>query len=267
MESEEDASTESWDRAVERQGATGGPDARETVRAERRAASRALVARLRVGEEGAYGEFICQHRGLLLELARADGVRADRREELVDDFMGRIAMKLARPTSVVPDSLSAYVATAFRRHLIDRARSRRARADAARDAASEIGPGEWAIASALSEDALRGVAGAHDADEAPASPDLMEALARHVERETTEAERRMLCWLAERVPQRLIAEWIGVSHGAARLRVMRLRARLRESVLSYALALPQGERDRVLRVLGRSDPGLAAAGDGKESER
>ena len=244
-----------------------GVGAREPARAARRAADRALVARLRVRDEAAYGEFFLQHRGLLLELARREGVRVDRREEVVADFMGRIAMKLARPTSGVPDNLAAYVATSFRHHLIDGARGARSRADATLGALSEHESGEHVVASLSSEHALR--ESSPRLEDAGPGPELR-GLLRHIEEQTTEDERRLLRWLAERVPQRQIAEWIGISHGAARLRASRLRARLRESVLAYAAARPPDERDAVMRLLGRADGVHARAAErhvGRVAER
>jgi hypothetical protein len=68
---------------------------------------------------------------------------------------------------------------------------------------------------------------------------------------TTADERRVLGYLAERVPQRLIAEWTGVSHDAMRKRILRLRVRLRAEVLRYAETLPTRERTEVMRALGR----------------
>jgi len=250
VETDDDVGGGRSEEAGDRLRATTGVDARESARAARRAADRALVARLRVRDEAAYREFFLQHRGLLLELARRDGVRTDRREEIVGDFMAAIAMKLARPRSAVPESLAAYVATSFRHHLIDRARAASVRGDVLREALSERDSGEQVVASLSSESALHE---SSPGERGLALSPVLRALLRHIENETSEDERRLLRWLAEHVPQRQIAEWIGITHGAARLRVMRLRARLRESVLDHAGRLPPSERDEVMRLLGRAD--------------
>ena len=226
-----------------------------STRDDQRAADRALVARLRVHDEAAYREFFLRHRALLLELARRGRVRPDLRDEVAGDFLERIAMKLARATSVVPDHLAAYVAAAFSRHLIDRARARRTRSAAVREAMTERESGEWVVTSLASEDALRASAGTSGREEDELPPAL-QALLRYVESETSEEERRLLWWLAERVPQRQIAEWTGSSHGAARLRVMRLRGRLRQRIIAYAAGQPAEERAVVLRVLGRAETGM-----------
>jgi len=229
--------------ALERRGAAA-PD-------DQRSADRALVARLRVHDEAAYREFFLRHRPLLLELARRGRVRPELRDEIAGDFLERISMKLARPTSVVPDHLAAYVAAAFTRHLIDRARARRSRSAALREAMTARDSGEWVVSSLSSEDALRASVGAGGRDDGEL-PAALRALLGFVESETSEEERRLLWWLAERVPQRQIAEWTGVSHGAARLRVMRLRAKLRQRILTYVAGQPPDERAAVLRVLGRA---------------
>ena len=53
---------------------------------------------------------------------------------------------------------------------------------------------------------------------------------------------RFLDWVARWVPQRVIAEWVGMTHGALRIRVWRLRERLREAAVVYADHLSPAER-------------------------
>jgi hypothetical protein len=47
------------------------------------------------------------------------------------------------------------------------------------------------------------------------------------------------------VPQSDIAEWLGISHGAVRNRVMRLRARLKEVAMDHAATFTGRERDEL----------------------
>lgn len=55
-----------------------------------------------------------------------------------------------------------------------------------------------------------------------------------IEEGLTEEEELILSWVSGWVPQSHIAEWLGITHGAARNRVMRLRARLKEVAPQHA---------------------------------
>jgi hypothetical protein len=218
---------------------------------------RALVLRMRAGEEDAFREFFLRFEPLLQRLTQRARTQHALRRETVDEALGRIALALARPTSVTPDRLAAYVATAFLGPVRDAARAtaRHERLTAA--AMTEVGGAsrQLALAETCSQASLRASDPAYG-EGAPRSA-AFEGLLALVRRETSDEERRVLGWLAERVPQRLIAEWSGTTHDAMRKRVLRLRARMRRVVLEYVTALPDAERAPLLRVLGRG-PALGA---------
>ena len=211
---------------------------------------RSLVLRMRMGEERAFRDFFLRFEPLALYVARRAGVQPALRREAVDEGLGAIALYLARPTSVTPDRLGAYVAGALFSRLRGEhtTRARHDRLEAA--AAEELGEGgESILASTCSSASVRASAG-DDRGDASVSPALA-ALLDTVREATTDEERRVLGWLAERIPQRLIAEWTGVSHDVARKRIARLRARLRAVVLHRAADMADIERKSVMRVLGR----------------
>jgi len=215
---------------------------------------RALILRMRAGEEHAFREFFLRFEPLALHLARRSGVQPALCREAAEEGLGRIALYLARPTSVTPERLAAYVAAAFLGPLRDSQRSESRRERLTLVAAGEIADSpEAAVASTCSEASLRASAGAYG-EEASRSPAIAGLLAE-VDALTTMEERRLLGYLAERVPQRLIADWTGVSHDAMRKRILRLRVRLRAGVLRYAATLPARERAEVMRALGRRGEG------------
>ena len=224
------------------------------------ASDRALVLRMRAGEEQAFREFFLRFEPLVLHLARRAGVQPALCREAADDGLGRIALYLARPTSVTPERLAAYVAAAFLGPLRDsqRAESRRERLTLIAAGGIADSP-EAAVASTCSEASLRASAGPA-AEETSRSP-AVAGLIAELDALTTVEERRLLGFLAERVPQRLIAEWTGVSHDAMRKRILRLRVRLRAEVLRYASTLPARERAEVMRALGRRGEGGGAGLD------
>ena len=70
----------------------------------------------------------------------------------------------------------------------------------------------------------------------------LERLASMIEEGLTADEEQILSWVARWVPQSDIAEWLGITHGALRNRVMRLRARLKEVAMQYAATFTGTER-------------------------
>lgn len=222
---------------------------------------RSLVLRMRAGEERAFRDFFVRFEALALHVARRAGVQPSLRREAVEDGLGGVALHLARPTSVTPERLGAYVVGALLSRFRDahRTSERHSRLEAA--AAEELREGgEAVLASTCSAASVRASAG-QEITEVVLSPG-MSAVLDTVRELTSEEERRVLGWLAERVPQRLIAEWTGVSHDVARKRIARLRARLRTAVLRRADALSGADRTSVMRVLGR---GVAAPSDDSEA--
>ena len=111
------------------------------------------------------------------------------------------------------------------------------------------GGSERVVSTASSDDALRASRGpgVEDQSLAPA----IERLALELERDLTADERQILAWLSQRVPQRQIAEWLGITHGAARVRVARLRARLTAAAVRHADRTEGPERTELDRFFGR----------------
>jgi FixJ family two-component response regulator len=62
----------------------------------------------------------------------------------------------------------------------------------------------------------------------------------------------MLAWVAEGVPQRMIAEWLGISREAAKKRIARLCRRLRAAAPDVAALLPSADRREIDRLLRRA---------------
>ena len=111
------------------------------------------------------------------------------------------------------------------------------------------GGSERVVSTASSDDALRASRGP-EAEDQSLSP-AIERLALELERGLSADERQILGWLSQRVPQRQIAEWLGVTHGAARVRVARLRARLAAAAIRYAHRTDAADRTELDWFFGR----------------
>ena len=208
--------------------------------AERVLADRALVARLRTGDDSAVGDLYERFESLLLEEARRRRVQPALRPEVVADVITRVALTLRKPTTRVPRSLGAYLTVALRRHVLNVRRAER------RGEAHRADVDVDTLASPSSDEAT--------VDGAPPSPMTVvwdQAFARLGER-----ERELAGWLGDYVPQRHIAEWTGRTHDAVRSAAKRLRAKLRALVHELAAALPPDERAQVERRLARITGGV-----------
>ena len=221
-----------------------------------------LVAAMRRNEAGAFREFFARFAPLVTAMARARRMPADVLAERVGEFLDDAAMRLSRLVSPPPTALAAYLAASFRRRDYNHVRDLRCR-ERLRDAyAVDAGAGsERAILSATSEDAVRTSHG--PGWEGAALAPAIERLALVLEEGITDDERQLLAWLGARVPQREIALWLGVTHGAIRVRITRLRARLRDAAMRHAFRLEGTERAELARFFRRAEIEIpVGAGDG-----
>lgn len=233
---------------------------RESDERRRIAWERELVEAMRRDDARAFAAFFRAFRPLLMEEARRLGVQPGLRQELVDECLDDVAMGLRQYTRPIPRSLVPYLMKALRiqRALVRRGERRRADGEDAGAEHADLGVPMSTVAS-VSESTLRASAGA-DREPAPASTAL-ERLASMVEEGLSEEEEMILAWLSRRVPQSEIAEWLGITHGAARNRIMRLRARLKDTALRCAARFTGRDREELDEFFRRA----YAVGRGKDA--
>jgi RNA polymerase sigma factor (sigma-70 family) len=224
----------------------------------------ALVEAMRQGHEDAYREFFFRFAPLVIFLARLHRVPREERTMIVTEFLDDVALRLGRRTLPVPRLLAPYVTVAFRNQLRTSARAARARVKRDEEMTSEIGEGgERPILGAVSEHAARAVyGGALQNEQVDAA---LERLALLLDNELDPEERRIVTWLGRRVPQREMAGWLGVNHGALRVRISRLRARLRLIALAHVESLIEEERAQIEGFLRRA--GVVMPEDARQEEK
>ena len=211
-----------------------------------------LVASMRRNEDGAFHEFFARFAPLVTALARARRASGAEVTERVTDFLDDAALRLCRVTTPVPRTLAGWLATAFRRRDMNSMRDLRCRERLRDEYSSDAGGrSERVILTASSEDAVR-VSHGPGWEGAALSP-VIEQLALALEQGLSLEERQLLAWLGARVPQREIAAWLGATHGATRVRIARLRARLRDAALRYAYRLDGPDRIELTRFFRRAD--------------
>ena len=90
-------------------------------------------------------------------------------------------------------------------------------------------------------------------------PPALERLAARLSEGLTDDERQLLVAVAENIPQREIAEWLGVSYVVARKRLERLRARLTEVAMRYTNTLQPDDARELQRFFRRCRARIGAS--------
>ena len=229
------------------------PTARRRRPNARRLTDAELVDRMRRRDAAAVQEFFERFHSLLMRESARLRVPSFMRDDVVTECLGETAIALMCQTRPAPRALGAYLLVALRRFVSNARRAERRRNSLHRAAVHEgAGRGEWIVPESASEDAMRASAGS-DAAYRTLDP-VLERLAAVLQKELGEDEERLLLWIGHWVPQRVIASWLGISYGAVRSRVQRLRVRLMSRAEQYAAALPDEERRVLRRFLGWKPP-------------
>jgi RNA polymerase sigma factor (sigma-70 family) len=208
-----------------------------------------LLQRMRHDEALAIREFYRRFTPVLWKLARQAHVQPALRDDVVTDCLSDAAIHLMQPTVAIPANLTGYLVATFRHRLANDRRATKRRA-ATGSAAAWAGDGERVVREVCSEASIRASAG--PAAEAPALSPVLDRLSRVIDAGITDDERQILRWVSASIPQRLIAEWLGITHNAARVRVLRLRERLIEIALKDIGPWRPGEREELYQFFRRS---------------
>jgi transposase len=90
-------------------------------------------------------------------------------------------------------------------------------------------------------------------------PPALERLSEKLSEALTDDERQLLVGVAENIPQREIAEWLGVSYTVVRKRLERLRGRLTEVAMRYTNTLPPDDARELQRFFRRCRARIGAS--------
>ncbi|HEV7992187.1 MAG TPA: hypothetical protein VGP25_10195 [Gemmatimonadaceae bacterium] len=221
-----------------------------------------ILAALQSGQSGAFTRFIERYHRLLLDYARRAGIPSEDRDELVGELLDDVALQLMTRGAVLPDNPRQYLLSALRHRLLNskRARGRRDRvvSEAARDASGDYDTSNGAAAAAgCSEASVRASRG--PAWEQTPLPPVLEKLSAKLDESLRPDERQLLVAVAENIPQREIAEWLGVSYVVARKRLERLRARLTDVAMRYTNSLEPDDARELQRFFRRCRARIGAS--------
>jgi len=212
-----------------------------------------IVAAMHRGESASFVQFVERFHPTLLDNARRAGVSAAERDELVSELLDDVAIQLITRSAPLPQNPRMYLLAALRHKLLNRKRGserrRRVVSEAARAAYADRDPSAGESAAGCSEEMLRASHGPEW--EGAQLPRVLERLAGRLSEALREDERQLLVAVAENIPQREIAEWLGVSYAVARKRLERLRARLTDVAMQYANTLEPDDARELQRFFHR----------------
>lgn len=209
----------------------------------------ALIDAMREGACEAWQEFWLRFRPLLVEYGRRTKTDHSEANECVEQVLEDAAMRWAVEGNAPPEKLIAYLlrALAFHRRTLEREAQRRTRRH---KHATEAGQLQGAILSSCSEAVVRDTNGPA-ADQEDATRDALARLCNLVRESLGEVDAKILTQLADGLPHREIAADLGLSYEAARKRIQRLCARVRDLVPLAAQRLSSTDRVHVERLLRR----------------
>jgi RNA polymerase sigma factor (sigma-70 family) len=251
-------------RKAGRSGGGGGDERRGGARewtVERQAASSSaaapkdydIVVAMRRGEASAFEQYVERFHRILLDYARRAGVPPTERDELVSELLDDVAIQLMTRSAPLPQNPRMYLLSALRHRLLNRKRGserrRRMVSEAARAVYGDRDPNAGETAAGCSEEMVRASRGP-EWEDAPL-PRVLERLAGRLSEALSDDERLLLVAVAENIPQREIAEWLGVSYALARKRLERLRARLGDVAMQYANTLEPDDARELQRFFHR----------------
>ena len=213
----------------------------------------ALAERLRRDEPEAFAELYRRFEPMLRGLAVQARVPAADAGAAAMDALSHVAMRLRAGTGPAPSRLAAYLARVLYRLVRSDARGtlRHRALELAASEEAAAGSPERVIRAASSEYAIRACLGP-GAEAALGLTPALQRLAAALDAALDDGERRALRMLGDGLPQREIAEALGITHGAARTRITRLRQRLVRAALAYASTAPPTDAAEVRRLLRRA---------------
>ena len=208
-----------------------------------------VVQRMRRDDDVAIREFYYRFTPALWREARRGRVQPALRDDVVNDCLADSALHLMQASVAIPVNLTGYLIASLRHRLANDRRAAKRRAALGEAAVSDYQT-ERVVREVCSEASIRASAGP-GAEGSSLSP-VLERLSRVVDAGISPDERQLLRWVSASVPQRLIAEWLGITHNAVRVRVLRLRDRLMAAALRDDGAWTTGERDALYEFFRKS---------------
>jgi DNA-directed RNA polymerase specialized sigma24 family protein len=242
----------------------GSTDDGYALASSRYPTSARLLAAIHRGEARAISELFVLYAPLLRDQARQMSIHPDERDELVTTLLDDVVLHLMED-AIAPRQLARYLVAALR----NRARNHRRdaqRHERIRDGAyTEIhATRERIVAECHSEYGLEKSRSA-DAAESPPLRSAISKLAAKSAGELTRDEMTMMIGVGRHAPLRDMAEQLGITYAAARVRLHRLRERFGKLAIQYVATLEADERREIERFFRRAGVSLSEKVKGRQT--
>lgn len=226
-----------------------------------------FIAAIRRGDPLALRKLFLFYAPLLRDQARKMSVPEDERDEMVTTLLDDVVLRL-HEAQIPPRELTRYVVAALRNRARNHHRDRKRRLMRSERAYSEHGPAAQRIVaechsayglqqSAPSDDSTDESLGASLGDtDALSLRSAIEKLAERSALALTAQEQDLMVGVSRHIPMRELAAQAGITYGAARVRVHRLRERMVTLAIQHVAALDGIERRELLRFFRRAGVSL-----------
>jgi DNA-directed RNA polymerase specialized sigma24 family protein len=211
-----------------------------------------MLAAIHRGDEAAIGELFLRFAPLLRDQARRMGVDIGERDEVVTTILDDVVMHLME-NQLAPRHLAKYLVASLRNGARNRHRDSNRRSSAEAAGYSVLGWGEQrVVAECHSEYGIHASRSADDAEPLPLRS-VISKLAERSARELTRDETIMIVGVGRHMPLREMADQLGITYGAARVRLHRLRERFRKLASQYVVTLKPDEAREMERFFRRAN--------------
>jgi hypothetical protein len=225
-----------------------------------------LIAAIRRGEEPAMQELFVLYAPLLRDQAKRMSVPIGERDQLVDTVLDDVVLHLVDVT-IPPRELTTYVVGALRNRVRSVHRdSERARSNDEGRYAEYGDSDQKIIAECHSEYGLR-TARPLDADSESPLRSAIKKLGEKSASALSSDELILMVGVSHEIPVRELAEQLGLSYVAARVKISRLRERFIRLAIQYVETLAAAERQEVERFFRRADIRLTTAEKNSRSKK
>jgi len=236
----------------------------EAIASTRYPTSARLLAAIHRGDEAAIRQFFLLFAPLLRDQAHRMSIGPDEREEFVMTVLDDVVLHLMEQ-HIVPRHLTRYVVASLRNRARNWHRNSARRLAVRERAYSQPTISEERIvAECHSEYGVR--ASRVDVDSAAPIRGAIARLAERSARELSRDELVMLICVERHLPLREIAEQLGITYAAVRVRLHRLRERFRKLAIEHVRALKSDERQELERFFRRAEVRLDRPGAVKRQE-
>jgi RNA polymerase sigma factor (sigma-70 family) len=236
----------------------------EPIASTRYPTSARLLAAIHRGDEAAIREFFLVYAPLMRDQARRMSIGPAERGDFVTTVLDDVVLHLMEH-HIVPRHLTRYVVASLRN------RARNWHRDSGRRIASREraytqsnASEEKIVAECHSEYGMR-ASRQLDGDLSSPLPGAITRLAERSARDLTRDELVMLICVERHLPLREIAEQLGITYSAVRVRLHRLRERFRKMAIEHVRTLKPDERHELERFFRRAEVSLRA-GTAKQQE-